>query len=229
MRVTIRLYKTHDLDLIMLTKSSDFKIQKAIYSALCGFVRNNILKIKIPEDFKQGNIPTAQECPNIVQLQIFIDEEKDKDVVEWLLKCKGGYRNALIKNIARSFFEVPLFSLYFLEKEDVKSTFVDSMNINEMQESKIIAFSKQKSSKKEEKKQKQKNKEVKIPEQSSASKSEKDLTKQPVLNNEKEENPDSLDDKLADSKDDFLKEVEESEEYNSFFDDIEALMGTLIS
>ena len=103
MKVMLRIYRQHDMDLVGLHLHSSFMLGRAFKQALIAYVRGEIFKIDIPE---------PEELPNEIrhsyQIQIFLDDEKDKDIIDWIKTTNSGQRNSLIKNIFRSY----AFSLY---------------------------------------------------------------------------------------------------------------------
>lgn len=103
LKVMLRIYRQHDMDLVGLHLHSSFMLGRAIKQALIAYVRGEVFKI---------DIPTEEELPNeirrVYQIQIFLDNVKDKDIIDWLKTTNQGQRNSLIKNIFRSYS----FSLY---------------------------------------------------------------------------------------------------------------------
>lgn len=103
LKVMLRIYRQHDMDLVGLHLHSSFMLGRAIKQALMAYVRGEVFKI---------DTPTEEELPNeirrVYQIQIFLDDVKDKDVIDWLKTTNPGQRNSLIKNIFRSY----AFSLY---------------------------------------------------------------------------------------------------------------------
>lgn len=103
LKVMLRIYRQHDMDLVGLHLHSSFMLGRAIKQALIAYVRGEVFKI---------DTPTEEELPNeirrVYQIQIFLDDVKDKDIIDWLKTTNPGQRNSLIKNIFRSY----AFSLY---------------------------------------------------------------------------------------------------------------------
>ena len=48
MRITIRLYKRYDIDLLSLYHNSEFKFKESFKSAVRNYIRGTPQKIKIP-------------------------------------------------------------------------------------------------------------------------------------------------------------------------------------
>ena len=105
MRLTVRLYKRHDLDLLYLykLKQDDFDFKDDMKSTLKEYVKGKpIKKVKVPE----GVCAPVSSLPAHVQMHIVLDPKKDKEVLEWLKSITKGRRNNLIKNIYRNKFPV---------------------------------------------------------------------------------------------------------------------------
>lgn len=118
MVVTMRLYRMHDLDLLYLYKMPDISIQKIIRNVLKAYVldRNSIHgishRVSIPRK------PFAFKTPKSALIHIRLDEEKDKAVIEWIEQIPKGIRNALLKNILRSYLEFPITIPYETDVEN---------------------------------------------------------------------------------------------------------------
>ena len=85
------------MDLVGLHLHSTFMLGRAIKQALISYVRNEDFKINLPKEEKID----LKKIRRRYQLQIFLDDEKDKDIIEWLKGTTNGQRNSLIKNIFR--------------------------------------------------------------------------------------------------------------------------------
>lgn len=106
MKVIIRLYRQHDLDLLTLKHTSK-SFQKDVREALRSHVRKTDFKIDVNQDLSLKAWPRSSQC------HISLHDEKDKDVILWLASISKGYRNSLIKNIVRSYLSRPITDNYF--------------------------------------------------------------------------------------------------------------------
>lgn len=101
MKLTVRLYKRHDLDLLFLYKqSSDFDFKSQMKSALKAHVRNERVWNEIPS----GECQAVSNLPSVVQLHIMLDLPGDDEIATWVKSITRGRRNNLIKNIFRNTF-----------------------------------------------------------------------------------------------------------------------------
>lgn len=115
MRVTTRLYRQHDMDLIALYYNSNFSLPLASKEVLSAYVNGETFFIKPP-----SWEPPPRAISRVIMFHIELDDEHDKDVIEWLQRTKNGFRNGMIKNILRSYLAVPYLYPYFRENADVE-------------------------------------------------------------------------------------------------------------
>lgn len=108
MKITMRLYRIHDLDLLYLYKLPDFSIQKAIKNALKAYISGQDLTI---------DYPTTDDLllPKTAMIHIYLSEKKDAEIIAWLKNISKGYRNSLLKNIVRSYLKEPGIEPYLLD------------------------------------------------------------------------------------------------------------------
>lgn len=106
MIITIRLYRQHDLDLIGLYLKYKNKFSSLIREALVSYVGNNEFEIEVPKDFRLNS-----KLEKIYRINIHLGE-KNEDAIKWLGNIKPGYRNAMLKNIMRSYLKEPNTYIY---------------------------------------------------------------------------------------------------------------------
>lgn len=97
-KITIRLYKRHDMDLITLYKTPGFSLHKAIYSSLKAYINKNIYLIKMP---KTTIDMTMYEFRSHYQLCLSFDYKKDADILNWFKTLKPNMRTQAIKAVLR--------------------------------------------------------------------------------------------------------------------------------
>lgn len=116
MKLTVRLYKRHDLDLLFLYKqNSDFNFKSQMKAALKAHVRNEMVRNEIPS----GECQAVSKLPSVVQLHIMLDLPDDEDIAKWVKSITRGRRNNLIKNVLRNTFP-PIEAPYRLYAETNK-------------------------------------------------------------------------------------------------------------
>ena len=96
MRVTIRLYKRYDIDLLSLYHNSEFKFKESFKSAVRNYIRGTPQKIQIPEP--QDDTFSYET----IQFQLNFHPKEDQDVITWIRNIKAGYKNSILKNMFRN-------------------------------------------------------------------------------------------------------------------------------
>lgn len=97
MKVVMRLYRMHDMDLIALYKHKQFNFRNALRYALKNYIYDNPKKMLAPTAVDLSET----EFRSCYRFIISFDDEKDSDVIELLLNVKPRYRNSFLKNILR--------------------------------------------------------------------------------------------------------------------------------
>lgn len=109
MNITLRLYRMHDLDLMMLKYHSNANFPLIITTTLRAFCKKELFVIDLSHltDF---SVP--KELPYRASQIIRLDEEKDKDLISFLKSIKDGYQNSFIKNVVRLYLSTYLLAQY---------------------------------------------------------------------------------------------------------------------
>lgn len=108
-RVTMRLYRQHDLDLVTYYRLEGFKFQKALKEALRAFAENKDFVIDPGDDcvVEDGYVPT------IMQVQLYLNRKKDQDIIDLLSKVRFGFKGAFLKAVFRLYaVDIPLKMYY---------------------------------------------------------------------------------------------------------------------
>lgn len=124
-RVTIRLYRMHDLDLITFVELHELNLQKAVYCALTSFTKGELFLIKIPPRRESGK---ELKLNRVYAFTMLLDTEKDKDAILLLSKITDGKRNNFLKNLLRLYLCNPMSEM-FLESETDVEYFYDKFAI----------------------------------------------------------------------------------------------------
>lgn len=103
MKLIVRLYRQHDLDLIALHKNKDFCLTTAIRKSLDAYVNKKQLSILAPNSILEEKVPRQ------IQIIVRFDDHKDAKAIEWIKTIKSGYRNSFIKNLLRGYLTYQLF------------------------------------------------------------------------------------------------------------------------
>ena len=99
MQITVRLYRQHDMDLVGLYRTKDFKFQRHMKNALKAYAEGKDYRINHPgdEDIRKGYVP------KIVQMHIYLTTEQDADAISVLKTIREGYRGAFLKALFRKY------------------------------------------------------------------------------------------------------------------------------
>lgn len=117
MNLTVRLYWQHDLDLICLHVSPDFPSFGILCKkALCAYVRGTEFSIPVPDEFHWNKYVDSKTCV------VHLDQEKDKDVIQFMEGIKYGFRCNFLKQIVRGYMDFCFVTPYRKENSvNVKS------------------------------------------------------------------------------------------------------------
>lgn len=110
MKLVIRLYRRHDLDLLYLYQNQEFNFQQNLKTVLKDFIRNqgnNTGEVRIHIPPYNTHTCNYSELRSSVQIHIYLSEKKDKDIVNFIKEIKTGFRNSLVKNIFRNYLDRP--------------------------------------------------------------------------------------------------------------------------
>ncbi len=95
-KLVIRLYRWHDMDLIMLYRNKNFSFGSAVKASLKAYANGDPLYfLPPPPDSEPKDLP-----PNY-RILVTLDEDKDADILTMLKKTKDRHMNAAIKSILR--------------------------------------------------------------------------------------------------------------------------------
>lgn len=99
MQITVRLYRQHDMDLVGLYRTKDFKFQRHLKNALKAYAEGKDYRIDHPgdEDIRKGYVP------KIVQLHIYLNPSLDNNAISVLQTIREGYRGAFLKALFRKY------------------------------------------------------------------------------------------------------------------------------
>ena len=111
MRITIRIYKRHDLDLLALYCADSSKFKKEFKETLKKYIKNTPTK----------NLITETECKPVSSLPTkasfhLLLKEEDEDIKNWIKGITRGRRNNIMKNIYRNSLPI-IDSPYFSDSE----------------------------------------------------------------------------------------------------------------
>ena len=112
MKLTIRLYKRFDLDLIYLAHYEDFSLCRTIKECVKAYARGEVYKISMP----QGRLLSGVESKPTYTYVIHLDETKDSAAVQLMKSVKSLQKNAFLKTLLRSFMIAPCPEAFLTNK-----------------------------------------------------------------------------------------------------------------
>lgn len=113
-KIRLRFYLPHDMDLISLMITHEMDIVHAMYCSVKSFVKKESFAIKIPP---LRNIP--MEKKRVFHRNLSLDSEKDQDIIELLECIEPGYRNNFLKNILRLYLFCPGTEAFLRNPDDM--------------------------------------------------------------------------------------------------------------
>lgn len=102
MRVTIRLYKRHDLDLLALYFVENYDFKENFKKVIKGYIKGKPVKNQIPQS---DNMKNVYSLPSKISFHIQLKED-DQDIMDFIQSITRGRRNSMLKNIFRNSFPV---------------------------------------------------------------------------------------------------------------------------
>lgn len=97
MKIRIRLYHYHDLDLVSLYREGRISIPKAVKYTLNAFARKEYVRLET------GGKKSEKTARPVYMFNIILDEKKDETAIKLLEKVEKGYRNNFIKQVLRAY------------------------------------------------------------------------------------------------------------------------------
>ena len=111
----VRLYQTHDSDLILYALTHDVDMVVALYVALNAYVRGQ----KFTLDSPTLDRPLPNSLRRSYSLQLRLDEQKDKNLIQVLDSIQAGYRNIFFRTILRLYLNTPINMHQLNNSEDM--------------------------------------------------------------------------------------------------------------
>ncbi len=113
MKITVRLYRQNDMDLIGLACSDGVSVSKELKKVLVAFVRGLPYGIQLTPK----NVSDVIASKKQIQLQFYLEESKYMDVITWLKTLRPRQRNSFLKNLLRSSLPCPYLYMYQTDEQ----------------------------------------------------------------------------------------------------------------
>lgn len=114
-KIRLRFYLPHDIDLISLMITHQMDIVQAMYCAISSFVKHESFAIKLPS---LRDVP--MEKKRVFHRNLSLDLKRDKAVIELLERIEPGYRNNFLKNILRLYLFCPVTEAFLTDPNDME-------------------------------------------------------------------------------------------------------------
>lgn len=111
---TIRLYKTHDLDLISFLDTHNMDFRKAVYCSLTAFAKGEVFVIKIPP-----RLENPKPLRRKYEFRLILNPETDQAVIDMIDGITDGYKNNFIKNILRMYLCTPISEEFLKDRSKI--------------------------------------------------------------------------------------------------------------
>ncbi len=108
MKITVRLYRQTDLDLIGLCCADGMSVSKELKKCLVAFVRGVPYSINLKPIDVSAQIVTKKS----VTLQFYLENKTHSDVINWLKTIRPRQRNSFLRNLLRSSLPCPYLYMY---------------------------------------------------------------------------------------------------------------------
>ena len=229
-KITMRLYRLHDLDLMYLYKMPNVSIQAIIKVMLKNYVKDRSNGNQIATRFRTSDIRHNIPLPSTAQFHIILQDDEDGDVISWIEQIPKGIRNGMIKNMLRNYFDFPLIVPYEETVSDEKITSEDdSISIEKYNE----VITQKATTKPYKRRKKSKDGNDVSDTEKSTNKTKKQKTKKNTVSEVLDKPVPSSEEKIMTSKtaDDVLKNnsqtkiVEDDNTESDLFDDFESMMN----
>ena len=229
-KITMRLYRLHDLDLMYLYKMPNVSIQAIIKVMLKNYVKDRNNGNQIATRFRTSDIRHNIPLPSTAQFHIILQDDEDGDVISWIEQIPKGIRNGMIKNMLRNYFDFPLIVPYEETVSDEKITSEDdSISIEKYNE----VITQKATTKPYKRRKKSKDGNDVSDTEKSTNKTKKQKTKKNTVSEVFDKPVPSSEEKIMTSKtaDDVLKNnsqtkiVEDDNTESDLFDDFESMMN----
>lgn len=125
---SVRIYATHDPDLVKLIRYHRFDVVKALYISLSAFCRKQNIRIESPPEYDDPPLKPRYYFARILTL----DTEEDFDLIRVIDSCEPGKRNYFFRFLLRFYLCNPMGDTFFSDPfliEDKISAFYSGKRV----------------------------------------------------------------------------------------------------
>ena len=105
--IILRIYRTHDYDLMMLHVSKMIHIGRAAEQVVIAYYKGNHFRYQI-----KAEDTYTERLPSQATFLLVFKESEAPGILEWLSGFTDGCRNSFIKNLLRTYLDYPFEAVY---------------------------------------------------------------------------------------------------------------------
>ena len=116
MRIEVKLYSYHDMDLVGLYKTGKIVFPETTRQILNSYAKKEVYRVKLLDtNYKRLARYPSDSYRKYYHYHVVLDEEKDADAIDLLNHITPGYRNNFIKVLLRQYLCGALLSAYSVD------------------------------------------------------------------------------------------------------------------
>lgn len=108
MKITIRIYRTHDFDLMSLYQAGNIPLAQVMKKAIIAYYCGEHFRFTVERE----SIPDLKAMPLVVNLLLSISDYDAPGIEHWIAGLQKGYRNSCFKSIFRHYLDDPCMAFY---------------------------------------------------------------------------------------------------------------------
>lgn len=108
MKITIRIYRTHDFDLMSLYQAGNIPLAQVMKQAIIAYYCGEHFRFTVDRE----SIPDLKAMPLVVNLLLSISDYDAPGIEHWIAGLQRGYRNSCFKSIFRHYLDDPCMAFY---------------------------------------------------------------------------------------------------------------------
>lgn len=108
MKITIRIYRTHDFDLMSLYQAGNIPLAQVMKQAIIAYYCGEHFRFTVERE----SIPDLKAMPLVVNLLLSISDYDAPGIEHWIAGLQKGYRNSCFKSIFRHYLDDPCMAFY---------------------------------------------------------------------------------------------------------------------
>ena len=104
-RLTMRLYKRHDIDLLCIYMQPNHSLQHTIKRAVLAYINGENIKLTYP-----CSSSLIADLPSTAQFHLYLSSRSEDDlkIINFISNIPPGFKNSFLKNITRYYFSAPV-------------------------------------------------------------------------------------------------------------------------